>query len=121
MDAQKVMTLKECRLHIHEALSKIYPKTEIDSFFFLMIEEKLNLQRIDTVLKPDLLISQDNLTTFLKIIKRLQNEEERDLVGGTMETMKMATRKEEDKLTSPHTFADGSQDMPLLKPRGEDE
>jgi len=75
MDAQKVMTLKECRLHIHEALSKIYPKTEIDSFFFLMIEEKLNLQRIDTVLKPDLLISQDNLTTLLKIIKRLQNEE----------------------------------------------
>ena len=75
MDAQKVMTLKECRLHIHEALSKIYPKTEIDSFFFLMIEEKLNLQRIDTVLKPDLLISQDNLTTFIKIIKRLQNEE----------------------------------------------
>lgn len=75
MDAQKVMTLKECRLHIHEALSEIYPKTEIDSFFFLMIEEKLNLQRIDTVLKPDLLISQDNLTTFLKIIKRLQNEE----------------------------------------------
>ena len=75
MDAQKVMTLKECRLHIHEALSKIYPKTEIDSFFFLMIEEKLNLQRIDTVLKPDLLISHDNLTTFLKIIKRLQNEE----------------------------------------------
>ena len=75
MDAQKVMTLKECRLHIHEALSEIYPKTEIDSFFFLMIEEKLNLQRIDTVLKPDLLISQDNLTTFIKIIKRLQNEE----------------------------------------------
>ncbi len=75
MDAQKVMTLKECRLHIHEALSEIYPKTEIDSFFFLMIEEKLNLERIDTVLKPDLLISQDNLTTFIKIIKRLQNEE----------------------------------------------
>ena len=75
MDAQKVMTLKECRLHIHEALSEIYPKTEIDSFFFLMIEEKLNLQRIDTVLKPDLLISEDNLTTFINIIKRLQNEE----------------------------------------------
>ena len=75
MDAQKVMTLKECRLHIHEALSKIYPKTEIDSFFFLMIEEKLNLQRIDTVLKPDLLISEDNLTRFINIIKRLQNEE----------------------------------------------
>ena len=75
MDDQKVMTLKECRLRIHEALSEIYPKTEIDSFFFLMIEEKLNLQRIDTVLKPDLLISQDNLTTFINIIKRLQNEE----------------------------------------------
>jgi release factor glutamine methyltransferase len=75
MDDQKIMTLKECRLHIHEVLSEIYPKTEIDSFFFLMIEEELNLQRIDTVLSPDFLITQENLTTLKNIIRRLQNEE----------------------------------------------
>jgi hypothetical protein len=55
--------------------------------------------------------------TYLSIIKKLQNEEERDLIGGSMETMKMATKKEEKKLTSVHTFEDGSQDLPVLIPK----
>jgi release factor glutamine methyltransferase len=75
MDDQKIMTLKECRLYIQEVLSEIYPKTEIDSFFFLMIEEELNLQRIDTVLSSDFLIPQESLTILKNIIRRLQNEE----------------------------------------------
>jgi hypothetical protein len=29
----------------------------------------------------------------------------------------MATAREEKKLTSPHTFEDGSQDMPVLIPK----
>ena len=75
MDDQKIMTLKEFRFYIHKVLSKTYPKTEIDSFFFLIMEEVLNLQRIDTVLTPNFLITQDNLTRLKNIIIRLQNEE----------------------------------------------
>ena len=75
MDDQKIMTLKEFRFYIHKVLSKTYPKTEIDSFFFLIMEEMLNLQRIDTVLTPNFLITQDNLTRLKNIIIRLQNEE----------------------------------------------
>ena len=51
------MILKEFKLFFNEALSAIYPKTEIDSFFFILMEEKLKLQRIDTVLKPSLKLS----------------------------------------------------------------
>lgn len=69
------MILKEFRAYIHETLSEIYPNTEIDSFFYILIEEKLNLQRIDTFLKPDFLIIDDYLSELKNIIKRLKNEE----------------------------------------------
>jgi len=69
------MILKEFRSYIHQSLSGIYPNTEIDSFFYILIEEKLNLQRIDTFLKPDFLIIDDYLSELKNIIKRLKNEE----------------------------------------------
>ena len=62
------MNLKEFKLFFNEALSKTYPKTEIDSFFFILMEEKLHLQRIDTVLKPDFLISEENLIILKSIL-----------------------------------------------------
>ena len=79
------MTLKELRLLFTNSLLDIYPKTEIDTFFFLLIEEKLNLQRIDTVLKPDFLIGNNILTEFKKIIKRLQKEEPIQYILGKTE------------------------------------
>ena len=69
------MILKEFRAYIHETLSGIYPNIEIDSFFYILIEEKLNLQRIDTFLKPDFLIINDYLFELKNIIRRLKNEE----------------------------------------------
>ena len=69
------MTLTAFRTFFSEALSAIYPKTEIDSFFFILIEEKLHLQRIDTVLKPDFLIAKEHLADLKNILKRLKKEE----------------------------------------------
>ena len=79
------MILKEFKLFFNEALSAIYPKTEIDSFFFILIEEKLKLQRIDTVLKPDFLITNKNLTDLKNIVKRLQKEEPVQYILGNTE------------------------------------
>jgi release factor glutamine methyltransferase len=79
------MILKEFKLFFNEALSAIYPKTEIDSFFFILMEEKLNLQRIDTVLKPDYLITEKNLIDLKTIVKRLQKEEPIQYIIGTTE------------------------------------
>ena len=79
------MILKEFKLFFNEALSAIYPKTEIDSFFFILMEEKLKLQRIDTVLKPDFLITEKNLIDLKNIVKRLQKEEPVQYILGNTE------------------------------------
>ncbi|MDB4205047.1 peptide chain release factor N(5)-glutamine methyltransferase [Polaribacter sp.] len=79
------MILKEFKLFFNEALSAIYPKTEIDSFFFILMEEKLKLQRIDTVLKPDFLITEKNLIDLKNILKRLQKEEPIQYILGNTE------------------------------------
>ena len=79
------MILKEFKLFFNEALSAIYPKTEIDSFFFILMEEKLKLQRIDTVLKPDFLITKKNLIDLKTIVKRLQKEEPIQYIIGSTE------------------------------------
>jgi len=79
------MILREFKLFFNEALLAIYPKTEIDSFFFILMEEKLKLQRIDTVLKPDFLITEKNLIDLKNIVKRLQKEEPVQYILGNTE------------------------------------
>ncbi|MEN8966399.1 MAG: peptide chain release factor N(5)-glutamine methyltransferase [Polaribacter sp.] len=69
------MTLKKFKLYFSDKLSEIYPQTEIDSFFFILIEELLGLQRIDTVLKPDFIIENEILNNLKNIISRLKKEE----------------------------------------------
>ncbi len=85
LDAKKIMILKDFRLYFTEALSEIYPKTEIDAFFFLLIEAKLNLQRIDTVMKPDFLIIDEALSELKEIVKRLKTEEPIQYILGETE------------------------------------
>jgi len=79
------MTLQNFRIFFNNELSNIYPKTEIDSFFFLLIEAKLNLQRIDTVMKPEFLIPDEILSELKNIINRLQKEEPVQYILGETE------------------------------------
>jgi release factor glutamine methyltransferase len=80
-----MMTLKEFRLFFTNALKEKYPKTEIATFFFLLLENKLNLQRIDTVLKPDFIIVDTILSELKSILKRLQKEEPIQYILGETE------------------------------------
>lgn len=79
------MILKEFREIFSKQLSATYPKTEIDTFFFMLIEEYLGLQRIDTVLKPDFLITTNKLSLLNTALKRLQNEEPLQYILGKTE------------------------------------
>ncbi|EAR11568.1 putative protoporphyrinogen oxidase [Polaribacter irgensii 23-P] len=85
MDAKKNMKLKEFKFLFFEALSDNYPSTEIESFFFILMEEKLQLKRIDTVLNPDLIIGDVLVTSLKKIIDRLQKEEPIQYILGNTE------------------------------------
>lgn len=79
------MKLKEFKLLFSESLSEIYPKKEIDSFFYILMEEKLKLQRIDTVLNPDFLIDTATVVVLKIILERLQKEEPIQYILGKTE------------------------------------
>ena len=68
------MILRQFKIYFSTELSAIYPKTEIDTFFFLLIEEYLNLNRIDTVLKSDFKICEEKLSLLKSALLRLKQE-----------------------------------------------
>lgn len=79
------MTLKEFKLFFSESLSDMYPKTEIDTFFFFLMEEYLEFQRVDTILNPDFEIPVEKITLLKVAIKRLKKEEPIQYILGKTE------------------------------------
>ena len=69
------MILQLFKTKFYNSLKKLYPKTEIDSFFFLLIKEYLGYQKTDSVLKSKEKIPKENLKLLEDATKRLQQEE----------------------------------------------
>lgn len=69
------MKLQEFRLLFNKELSELYPKTEIDAFFFRLVEHKLKLQTIDVFLKPEYTIASDKIIALKNVLERLKQEE----------------------------------------------
>ena len=66
--------IKEYRtLFIHE-LTSIYDAGEAESFFYLILEEKRNLKRIDLALHPDLVFSAEQMIIWNSILEQLKQE-----------------------------------------------
>ena len=68
------MTIKQYREHFNESLKLIYPTSEIDSFFFLILEEYMDLKRIDIVLKSDFYLDKKLLNLMQIATKQLEQE-----------------------------------------------
>ena len=79
------MQLKDYRIHFTKELESIYPKTEIDTFFFLLIEEYLELQRIDLTLQPALEIPSEKYGLLNIALARLKKEEPIQYILGKTE------------------------------------
>ncbi|MGB1283745.1 MAG: peptide chain release factor N(5)-glutamine methyltransferase [Polaribacter sp.] len=79
------MQLKNYKTFFAQKLSSLYPKTEIDTFFFLLVEEYLGFQRIDTVLKLGYIITKNQLSSLNIALKRLQKEEPIQYILGKTE------------------------------------
>ncbi|RKF03862.1 release factor glutamine methyltransferase [Tenacibaculum lutimaris] len=79
------MQLKDYRVHFTKELENIYPKTEIDTFFFLLIEEYLELQRIDLTLQPALKTSSEEYDLLNTALARLKKEEPIQYILGKAE------------------------------------
>ena len=69
------MTIKNYKEQFFAELSSIYPNTEIDSFFLILADEYLNLQRIDITLNPGFNIDNSKLLILNSALERLKKEE----------------------------------------------
>ncbi len=68
------MKIKDYRAQFIQELSPIYGQGEAESFFYLILEEKQKLKRIDLALNPDLTFSNDEIQDWNTIVEQLQQE-----------------------------------------------
>jgi release factor glutamine methyltransferase len=68
------MKIKEYRTNFIQELSPIYDAGEAESFFYLILEEKNQLKRIDLALNPDLTFSNEEIQLWNSILDSLKKE-----------------------------------------------
>lgn len=69
------MRLQEIKKIFHKELSGIFPKEEIDSFFYLSIEHYLGLERFILALQPGLVIDKQEEDLLFEALNRLKQQE----------------------------------------------
>ncbi len=70
----KKMKIKEYRIQFVEALTSLYGEGEAESFFYLVLEEKRQLKRVDLALQPNLFFSEDEIEVWNSILEQLKLE-----------------------------------------------
>lgn len=68
------MKIKEYRIQFIQALTSLYGEGEAESFFYLILEEKQKLKRIDLALHPDLFFSEEEIAVWNSILEQLKLE-----------------------------------------------
>ncbi len=68
------MLLKEIRNIFHKELDELFPKEEVDNFFYMLIDHHLKLHRLDLALQPKLIISKEQETPFFEGLSQLKLE-----------------------------------------------
>ncbi|MFV8364893.1 peptide chain release factor N(5)-glutamine methyltransferase [Flavobacterium sp. XS1P27] len=66
--------IKEYRTQFIQELTPIYDAGEAESFFYLILEEKHQLKRIDLALHPDLVFSEEEIVVWNSILEQLKLE-----------------------------------------------
>jgi release factor glutamine methyltransferase len=68
------MTIKHYRDYFIQELTPLYDVGEAESFFYLILEAKHQLKRVDIALQPDLAFSETELKTWSSILEQLKKE-----------------------------------------------
>ncbi len=66
--------IKDYRVQFIQELSSFYDVGEAESFFYLILEEKQKLKRIDLALNPDLTFSNEGIQLWNSILEQLKKE-----------------------------------------------
>ena len=68
------MVLSTFKTYFFDTLKTVYPETEVQSFFYLLMEHYLDLKRVDVILDPSFEIPETVLAILEKDLKNLQKE-----------------------------------------------
>lgn len=68
------MTIKHYRDYFIQELTPLYDVGEAESFFYLILEAKHQLQRVDLALQPELAFSESELKIWSSILEQLKKE-----------------------------------------------
>lgn len=68
------MKIKDYRTQFIQTLTPIYDEAEVESFFYLILEEKKQLKRVDLALQSDLVFSDEDITVWNSILEQLKLE-----------------------------------------------
>lgn len=92
------MLLKEIKNIYHVELDDIYPKEEVDSFFYLVIEHYLNLERFVLALQPNLVIDKDEEQPLFEALAQLKLERPIQYILGSTQFMDLEFKVNEHVL-----------------------
>lgn len=68
------MKIKEYKTQFIQVLSSVYDIDEAESFFYLILDEKQKIKRIDLALNPDLTFSDEEIILWNSILEQLKLE-----------------------------------------------
>lgn len=74
MESYSARKIKEYRNQFIQELTSIYDAGEAESFFYLILEEKQQLRRVDLALNPDLVFSEEEIVFWNSILEQLKKE-----------------------------------------------
>ena len=79
------MLLRELRNDFRESLSSIYDSQEVDSFFYLILNNFYQMSRVDLALKPEFEIEEMEIKKWRNIIAELQLQKPIQYILGATE------------------------------------
>lgn len=83
------MRLKDIQQIFHKELDSIYGISEVDSFFYILIEFYFNLPRYYLALDPDFSLSKDEQALMIKALHDLKQERPIQYITGVTEFLGM--------------------------------
>ncbi|UII79244.1 peptide chain release factor N(5)-glutamine methyltransferase [Flagellimonas sp. CMM7] len=92
------MLLKEIKTIFHKELDALYPKEEVDSFFYSLIEHYLKLERFVLVVQPNLAITKVEEQPLFKALAELKLEKPLQYILGVAHFMDLELKVNEHVL-----------------------
>ena len=92
------MLLKEIKNIFHLELDELYPKEEVDSFFYILIEHYLSLERFVLALQPELSITKEEEQPLFEALGQLKLEKPIQYILGATQFMDLEFKVNENVL-----------------------